>query len=297
MTIAPATPPSGPTNADTNDETGERHYIHPITGERFVSVTTILQVVAKTGLPYWAAKTVQEYALEQIPLLVQSLRRRACDSKGNDRCGLCRDCVALDLRRAPDRLRDEAADRGKRIHHIAERHTLTGEIDPHADDIAPYVEQYLKWRHQFQPTFDASEMTVLNRAHGYAGTLDAIVRLGWCPPATKHLIGVPLVEDTKSGKGVYPEYALQLAAYRWAERVLLPLGDEVDLPDVSDTGLLLQVRPDNYYSRPVQIGQPTFDAFLRVLDFYRWQQEQADDVIGRAMYKPPTATGNATPEE
>lgn len=283
----PAATPDGPPTAVTNEETGSRVYIHPRTGERFVSVTTVLGLIAKESLPYWAAMKTQEYAFAQLPLLVQSMRRRPCEQKGDDRCGLCRDCVALEVRRAPDRLRDEAADRGKRIHAIAERHTLTGEIDPHGADVAPYVRQYMAWRKQFQPTFDAAEMTVINREYGYAGTLDAILRLGWCPPKYKDLIGTPQVTDLKTGKGVYAEYAMQLAAYRHSPTVLLPNGDELPLPEVSGTGLLLHVRDDNYWVRPVKIGRPTFDAFLRVLDFYRWHEDMAGDVIERAMYKPP----------
>ncbi len=208
------TRPASLPNADTNAETGERHYIHPRTGERFVSVTTVLHVVGKDGLPYWAAKTVQEEAREILPRLVKASRRRPCDTRGDDRCDVCPDCLGLYLRRAPDRLRDEAADRGTRVHQVAEHYTLTGELLPHDPDVAPFVAQYMEFRRQFQPTYEAAEMTVINRTHGYAGTLDKVVRLGWCPPKYRHLIGVPMVGDIKTGKGVYPEFALQLAAYR-----------------------------------------------------------------------------------
>src|SRR4051812_44930497 len=66
---------TGPANSVTDQVTGSRVYIHPITGERFTSVTTILSIVAKDALPYWAAKVVQEKALDMVPALVQSLRR------------------------------------------------------------------------------------------------------------------------------------------------------------------------------------------------------------------------------
>lgn len=278
------TAPVGPANSETNQDTGARWYIHPTTGERFVSVTTILQVVAKESLPYWAAKVVQEYAMDRVPLLVQSLRRRPCEVKGDDRCGACRDCVALELRRAPDRMRDEAADRGSRIHHVAEQHVLTGEVIGHHDDIADQVRQYLRFRDQFKPTHEASEMTVINRTHGYAGTLDAILRLGWCPPKYKHLVGQPMVADIKSGKGCYREYAMQLAAYRFGEAVLLPDGTEHPVPETVDTGVLLHIRPDNYWVRPTRIDGDTFAAFLGVLGQWRWQQQ--DNPIMRAMWRP-----------
>ncbi len=275
---------AGPVHAETNQETGSRWYIHPVTGERFVSVTTILQSVAQEALPYWAAKVTAEHALNNLPLLVKAARRRGCDQKGDERCGLCLDCVALELRRTPDRERDAAADRGSRIHHVADQHTLTGEVIGHDDDIAAQVKQYLAFKKQFKPTFDASEMTVINRTYGYAGTLDAILRLGWCPPKYADLIGVPVVADVKSGKSCYAEYALQLAPYKRGEAVLMPDGTEQPMPPTGDIGLLLHVRPDNYWVRPVDIGETTFAAFLAVLDLWRWQQDASP--IMRAMYKP-----------
>lgn len=294
-TLPEVKPQTGPANSITNDETGEREYVHPITGERFVSVTTVLHVVGKDGLPFWAAKTVQEYAQDILPLMVKASRRKPCDMKGSDRCGICRECIGLELRRAPDRERDEAADRGKRVHKVAEHDVLfDGEILAHEPDIAPYVAQWRAFKAQFKPTFDAAEMTVINRKYGVAGTLDAITRLGWCPPKYRHLIGEPMPEDTKTGKGCYPEYALQLAAYRNAEAVLLPDGRELDLPPMADTGVLLHIRPDNYWVRPVDVSRKTFDVFLHVLDFYRWLHESEDPLISRAMYKPPTPA--ATPE-
>lgn len=282
--VAEPAAPTGPVNADTNPETGARWYIHPVTGERFVSVTTILQVVAKEALPYWAAKVTAEYALSNLPKLVKATRRMPCDMKGDDRCGLCLDCVALELRRTPDRERDAAADRGTRIHHVAEQHVLSGEVIGHHDDIAASVKQFLRFRDQFQPTYEASELTVLSRTHGYGGTLDAIARLGWCPPKYRDLAGVPMVIDTKSGKGCYRDYALQLAAYRHADVVLLPDGTEQPMPKTHEIGALLHVRPEDYWVRPVQIGERTFNAFLGVLDQWRWQQEESP--IMRAMYRP-----------
>lgn len=282
---------TGPANSETDPDSGTRWYIHPVTGERFPSVTTILQVVAKEALPYWAAKVTAEHALANLPLLVKAIRRPACDMKGDDRCGLCLDCVALDLRRAPDRERDAAADRGSRIHHVADQHVLTGEVIEHHEDIAAQVKQYLRFRDQYKPTYEASEMTVINRTHGWAGTLDAIVRLGWCPPKYKHLTGQSCVLDVKSGKSCYREYAWQLAAYKAAEFVLLPDGTELPMPETSEFGLLLHVRPDNYWVKPARIGDTTLSAFLYT--FGLWQCQQEDNPILRAMYKPgETANGD-----
>lgn len=282
--VAEPQAPTGPANAETNPDTGSRFYIHPITGERFVSVTTILQVIAKEALPYWAAKVTAEHAMANLPKLVKSVRRKPCEMKGDDRCGICADCVLLELRRTPDRERDAAGDRGTRIHHVAEQHVLHGHVIGHDDDIAAQVRQYLRFRDQFQPEYEASELTVINRTYRYAGTLDAILRLGACPPKYRDLVGVPMVADIKSGKSCYREYALQLAAYRQGEAVLLPDGTEHPLPPTNEIGMLLHIRPEDYWVRPVNIGERTFIAFLGVLDQWQWQQEE--NPIMRAMYRP-----------
>lgn len=278
---------TGPANSVTDEETGARVYIHPITGERFDSVTTILDIVAKDGLPYWAAKVVQEKAVEMLPRLVAGMRRKPCDAKGSERCGACMDCLALELRRAPDDERDQAADRGKRIHHLAEQYAIHGVIRDHDDDIVDYVKQWNRWREQHEVTFDASEVTVISRRYGYAGTLDGIVRCGWMPPKWKHLIGVPLYEDYKSGKGIYNGHAKQVAAYRNADAVLLPDGTELEMPPGDPTyGLVVQVRPDNWWQRPVRVCDRAFQSFLRVLDVWRDEQDFGAELVGRAMYKP-----------
>lgn len=279
---------TGPANSVTDQDTGSRIYDHPITGEIFTSVTTILSAVAKENLHYWAAKVVQEKALDMVPALVKSLRHKPCDMKGDDRCRACRDCVALELRREPDRVRDEAADRGKRVHKVADHYVLHGQIRDHDADIADYVQQWLRWRDTHQVTFDASEVTVINRDHGFAGTLDGIIRCGWLPPKWKHLIGVPLIDDLKTGKGIYDTHALQLAAYRCPGNVvMLPNGDELPLPDCDpEIGALVQVRPDDFWMRPAQVGTRTFNTFLHVLGLYRDLHDFGPEVVGRAMYKP-----------
>lgn len=278
---------TGPANSVTDDETGSRVYVHPVTGERFDSVTTILNIVAKDGLPYWAAKVVQERAIDMLPRLVSALRRKPCEMKGYDRCGLCLNCVALELRRSPDVERDEAADRGKRIHNVAEHYALHGVIRDHDTDIVEYVKQWVRWREQHEVTFDASEVTVISRKHGYAGTLDGIVRCGWMPPKWKHLIGLPLIEDYKSGKGVYNDHGRQLAAYRNADAVMLPDGSELPMPEAHDTyGVLVHVRPDNWWQRPARVDDRAFQSFQRVLDLFRDEQDFGSQLVERAMYKP-----------
>jgi hypothetical protein len=126
--------------------------------------------------------------------------------------------------------------------------------------------------------------------------LDGIVRLGWCPPKHADLVGQPLVLDLKSGKGVYDEFALQLAAYRNADTILLPDGTELPMPATSETALVLHLRPDAYQVHPVPVTASTHGAFLSAFALYRWQADETNAAIGRAMYKPPITARTPKPK-
>lgn len=284
-----------PANADTKED-GTRWYIHPITGERFLSVTTALKIIAKEALVFWAAKVVAEEAMESLPTLIKASRHRPCEETGERRCGRCRVCAVIDLRGRPTKVRDDAGDLGSRVHAAAEKYALTGELDNADEEIAPFLVQYLAWFAQFKPTYEASEMTVISRQYGYAGTLDGIIRLGWCPPKHVDLVGKQMVMDIKSGKGVYDEFQLQLAAYKHADAVMLPDGTELPMPETDDVALVLHLRPDMYQVHPINIPPTVHGAFLSALALYRWQIEEGKDAIGRAMYKPPATPRAITPK-
>lgn len=280
---------TNPIFADTNKDTGERYYVLP-DGTRLISATTALKSVNKEAVVFWAAKVVAEEAMERLPMLVKAARRRPCEQVGQNRCGACRMCAVIDLKGRPAATRNEAANLGSEVHKVGEHYALTGEVLPHSDEAKPFIRQFLAWHERFQPTYDASEMTVFDREHGWAGTLDAVLRLGWCPPKYKHLIGQPLVADYKSGKGVYAEAAMQLAAYRHAPSILLPDGTETDmLPTVG--GLVVHLRPDAYQCHFVEAGPADFGGFLSALGMSKWLNGRGKEAIERAMHKGGTSAG------
>ena len=73
----------------------------------------------------------------------------------------------------------------------------------------PVIIAFRKWQDSalFEPI--ASEKLVFSREHGFAGTADLIGSIN----------GRLALLDIKTGRGVYPEYQLQLAAYAvaWGE--------------------------------------------------------------------------------
>jgi len=282
--------PYRPTHAFDSAESNTRTYIHPKTGEQFTSVTTALGIVEKYGLPPWYAKLA---ALDVIAHLDQAHRaaaagRASCDGAW---CGQCLTCLIAHARRAPERERDAAADRGIRFHHLAEIYALTGQIIRHDDDIAPHVANFRDFARVHQVAFEASEVTVLHRGDRWGGTLDGIMTCGWMPPKHRDLIGFPLLFDYKTSNNIYAQSGLQLAAYRNAECMLLEDGSEHPMPAAHpDVALSVQINADGWWVRPCPTTDQAYAKFRTVTEVWRTLNEPDLELVGRAMYKPRTKT-------
>ena len=57
-----------PANRQTNPA-GGKYYVHPLTNERFDSVTTILDLVDKAALKIWAGMVAADYAVDNLPAI------------------------------------------------------------------------------------------------------------------------------------------------------------------------------------------------------------------------------------
>lgn len=233
-------------------------------GERFWSVTTIINGgTPKPALINWAKKFTAEYACDNIEKLNALLEP---DADG----GVDRDGAVGWLKGAAFRDRDRAADLGSLIHATTEAHAL-GKPMPKWPKIAePQMAAFLKFLDDCKPEYLASEASVYNRSERYAGTLDAIAKID----------GRTYLIDTKTGKGVYPEVALQLAAYRYAEFIGLPDGDERAMYDVDDCACLHLPKEGGYQLLQVRADEEVFQSFLYVREVFRWQEETSKNVIG-----------------
>lgn len=205
--------------------------------EEFASVTTIIGGgVPKPALKAWGERTVAEFAFD----------------RRDEWAGMERDEAVDWLKRAPFRATDKAAVQGSDIHDWAEAHVLG--LPPKEVPLLqkPYVEGFLAFLEDWQPRYEMTECTVYSREFGFAGTADFIA----------FIEGLGMVlGDYKTGKGVYPEVALQLAAYRHAEFIGMPDGSEVPLPDI-DSCAVLHLTPTGYELVPVDAGPLAFEMFL-----------------------------------
>jgi len=247
--------------------TGRGRFYLDAEGGSYWSVTTILGILPKPALPYWAAKKAAEYAADNQTAITELLK----DEEGG------RDAVVDLIKRAPWRYSEKRMDIGTHVHQAIEAH-VTGRPFPPIEDerTANLVGHFHQFLADWQPTFEASEMTVFNRTQKYAGTLDAIVVID----------GQRLLLDVKTGSGVYPEAGMQIAMYRMAEFLELPDGQAKRMPK-TDGGAVLHLHDDGYSLVPVQCDDTVFQLALYAREIYRWQNEVSPDVVGEPMTRAP----------
>lgn len=244
------------------------------TGEKFWSVTTIIGGgLPKPALLPWGIKSVAEVAVaKRKTLMAMASECEGGDCGPGDWCSSC-DAAVRWLKSAPYQQRDKAADLGTKIHEAAEAYKLGKPMPPWPEDIAPSMEQFERFLLAFAPTFEQTEASVYHRAQRYAGTLDTILTLS---------DGRRLLVDYKTGKGVYPEVGLQLAAYRYAEFIGLPDGTEAPIPEV-DGAAVLHLLPHSWQFMEVRADEQVFNAFLYCRETFRFMEETSKTVIGQSL--------------
>lgn len=239
-------------------------------------VTTLIGAGApKPALVGWAARVTAEAAVygreDWLPLA----------EKGRERAA-----VEL-LKESRWESTNEAATRGTEVHDLAAR-LAGGETVDVSETTEGLVDAYLAFRDDFRPTNELVERMVVNRTHVYAGTFDLVADLEGWPHPTEDRPYRPLI-DLKTSGGIYPETALQIAAYRHAESMLpgLEADPEDEEPMVeTDGGAVLHLRSDGTYElRPIESGEREFRTFLYVAQVagFAGREGWGGDTIGEPV--------------
>jgi hypothetical protein len=222
--------------------------------------------VPKPALVDWAARTTAGYAIDHW------------DELGG--LGMAERLRTLERARW-DSTR-EAAVRGTDVHALAHRLAAGEEVDV-PEPLRGHVDSYLRFAEEWQPREFVAEATIGNRQWRYMGTLDVVAGLAdgrvW------------LLDWKTSGKGIYRESALQLAAYRNAEFILNADGSEVAMPKVDACGCVW-LRADGYDLIPVAADEEAFRTFLYAMQVARFTSADSSDYIGEAL-TPPERTAAA----
>lgn len=239
----------------TTDRTGR---FYTWRNERYWSVTTIINGgVPKPALINWAKKFTAEYAVDHFDAFATLVN--------DDRDG------AIEwLKGAAYRDRDRKADLGTELHTATEAYILGKPMPPWSLPVRPIMENFVQFLEDYEPEYMATEASVFSKSERYAGTLDAIADIG----GRRYLI------DVKSGKGIYSEIALQLAAYRFAEFIGLPDGSEAPMHKVDACAALhLPADGRGYELTEVRADEEIHKAFLYVRECFRWTAETSKGVL------------------
>lgn len=245
------------------------------------SSTTILKVLGSEALIYWAAEETAKAAVKAY----KSLPVRIEEDGPDETIRWLRDARYRTVRG-----QRTAAELGTDCHQAFQEYALSG-VRPHlepGDEVIPYLDQFDRWCQEFQPAYEAAEMTVYSPTYGYAGTLDAIATVGGMPLVIDYKTSRKSVDKKGKHTSPYPEAALQVASYRFAERAVpvkprrhelnrrryylwgrIEQEASIPVPEV-EGGLVLHVTPEHCHAHPVACGQRTYEAFLAVLDVARW---------------------------
>jgi len=167
--------------------------------ERLPSVTTVLSVINKPALTAWQVRQ----AVEDIGGVLRDEATRLTGAMDPLDAENWVQEVMVRAKRKPDEIRDEAADLGTRCHAYLEAVIRGGALPTLSDDMKPSVDAFWSWYAVEEMDIEVQERMVYSAHYRFAGTEDGVAR---------HR-GKKIILDWKTSAGIYPEMALQLAAY------------------------------------------------------------------------------------
>ncbi|MFI6279618.1 hypothetical protein [Streptomyces sp. NPDC050988] len=280
-----------PTGADRIPKPSAGWYRVKGTDLKLRRVTTILNLGCAKGdaLTFWAGNITAETAMANLPYLVRSSLFPDQRTEAYDW-----------LRRAHTRKKDERKDVGTAVHDVIEAKVLGTPMPEELltnPELTPFLDHFLRFVEEWQVTFEASEMVVGNEEAGYAGKLDYLVKSPLIASAlaayfdTEVAADSVFMGDTKTGgeldvKGVYPEAALQMSAYRKSKVAWLRDGSTVPMPATFWAGVVLHLRPEGYRLIPTVADDDVFGAFLTIKDAAEWASGLSKTVVRPALSLP-----------
>ena len=227
----------------------DHHYTYE--GQTYPGATSILSVLDKSGpLMAWASRETANAAIRMaadLPKLIETVgedgARKALTAKSGWE-------------------RDEAARLGTEVHRLADL-VVTGQpTPPMPENVRTRVLAYSVWWKASGWTLRLSEAAVVHPDAHYGGTFDLLAR----DPD-----GRTILADIKTGKGVYSEAALQLAAYGMAPLVA-PFDSDTAYPmPTIDRYVIIHVLADTVREIEVPVGDAERQAFLACCDLAAWR--------------------------
>lgn len=226
---------------------GEHGHRYQLDGEWVQGVTTILNAMAKPALVDWSAREVAAFANENWSWLSTIPPEARYDL----------------MKGAHNKVRDEAAKRGSELHDAVVP-LLRGEpiaqlpLDAHEDvyDLAASAVRFMDdWG--IHPML--IETVVFNDNPRFAGTLDLVAT------ADRYPGRVFLIDWKTNRRGIYPEVALQLAAYANAEFYVGEDGYDHPVAGLGITDhVALRLTTEGYEVQPTDSSPEVYKLFTTI---------------------------------
>lgn len=244
---------------------GRNHY-YKIDGVKVDGVTTLLKEgMPKPALVHWASKSVAEHVADNIDAVI-GMR------------DMGRQQIINALKGVPWAQRDAAAVQGTAVHALAEKLSHGEEIEV-PDHLAGYVESCVKFLDEWQVEPIRTETTVASRKWSYCGTFDGVFRI-----AGPRIV---MADYKTSRSGIWPETAMQEAAYRWADVWLDDNGDERPMSELGiEEAIAVWLRSDGYDVYTLDTSEKVFKDFLHVAWVARCRTQRMNDWISDAQTAP-----------
>lgn len=276
------------------------------------SVTTIIGVLDKPALLYWAAEMTANAAIDN-----EATWRGMLDDRGRaETVKWLRDAR---FRRPRDLL--SATDLGTVTHTVCEEYALTGvrpdrarigeivrqqggpdvRVAEESAVVATMLDRFDEWLQRFTPSYQATEVCVYSPTYGYAGTADAFLTIDGFRAIGDYKTSREPRDSKGNPKTPYPEVAVQLAAYRHAEHAavwrprrtekfrrryyLLSPAERAmaePVPEV-DGGLCIHITPEACEAYPVRCDARVHERFLFIQEVARWQLQDSRTAIGQPL--------------
>lgn len=253
-----------------------RGHSYLLDGQKVDGVTKILD----KGYPHPqfidnASKVAADYANDHWSELAEMLPSERRDAIYNARW---------------ERLR-AAGDRGRDVHTLVHRYLAGEDVTP-PEELAGFFDAGVLFEQEWQVREQAIEVAVFHRAapdegrpFPYGGRFDLLAHLA---------DGLLWLLDWKTSlRGVFMDYALQLAGYRYSDFYVLD-GDvdedgaarEYPMPTVDRTGVVWLRADGSYDLVPLEADYRALEVFTAVQQVAAFAQSDRDEWIGDALRPP-----------
>jgi hypothetical protein len=177
----------------------DKKHIYYLDGKKMYGVTSILGVIAKPMLIQWAANMACDHIEKNFPTFEDLINKPSLLAE-----------LIKEARTAHRKTKEDAGSKGTDVH--AEIETYIKNCIEVADGYATIddgtassqLALFISWARENNVRFLESEKRVYSESGWYAGTCDLVFEMD----------GKKWIGDVKTGKAIYPEYYLQMAAYQ-----------------------------------------------------------------------------------